>query len=157
MTKLRVLVRSDRLLTVTLIGSDLNLKHQTVHDILTEELGMRTPGCCITTTLHVTLTFPWTKFWPESVFQWLRSPHTRLSRVRVTSSFSRNSNSTLKIVILELQTTYKRSWQTSTTTGCGNNFSGGVWLPKGTTLKGMMLIFNSVVNQKFYSTSRINF
>jgi hypothetical protein len=35
--------------------------------------------------------------------------------------------------------------------------SGCVWLPKGTTLKGMMLIFCSVVNKKFYSTSHITF
>jgi hypothetical protein len=45
----------------------------------------------------------------------------------------------------------------STAAGSGNNFSGGVWLPKGTTLKGMMLIFISVVNKKFYSTSCIPF
>jgi hypothetical protein len=38
-----------------------------------------------------------------------------------------------------------------------DNVSGGVWFPKGTTLKSMMLIFNSVVNRKFYSTSRITF
>jgi hypothetical protein len=68
---------------------------------------------------------------------------------------------------LELWTTSKRLWQTSwghfhmktssTATGSGNNFSDGVWLPKGTTLKGAMLIFCSVVNKKFYSTSRITF
>jgi hypothetical protein len=32
-----------------------------------------------------------------------------------------------------------------------------VWLPKGTTWKGMMLIFSSVVNKKCYSTSHITF
>jgi hypothetical protein len=32
------------------------------------------------------------------------------------------------------------------------NVSGSVWLPKGTTLMGMMLIFSSVVNNKLYST-----
>jgi hypothetical protein len=32
-----------------------------------------------------------------------------------------------------------------------------VWLPKGTTLKGTMLIFSSVVNKKFSITSRITF
>jgi hypothetical protein len=53
--KLRAFVRSDRHLTVTMIGSELNLNHQTVHDILTEELGMRTLGCCITIMLPVTL------------------------------------------------------------------------------------------------------
>jgi hypothetical protein len=45
----------------------------------------------------------------------------------------------------------------STATGSGNNFSGGVWLPKETTLKGKMLIFGSVVNKKIYSISRITF
>ena len=34
-TKVRDLVRSDRRLTVRMIGSELNLNHQTVHDILT--------------------------------------------------------------------------------------------------------------------------
>ena len=40
-TKVRALVRSDRRLMVRIIGSKLNLNHQTVHDILTEELGMQ--------------------------------------------------------------------------------------------------------------------
>jgi hypothetical protein len=44
-----------------------------------------------------------------------------------------------------------------TATRSGNNVSGSVYLPKGTTLKWMMLIFNSVVNKKYYSTSRITF
>ena len=39
-TKVRVLVRSDRPLTVRMSGSELKLHHQIVH-ILTEELGMR--------------------------------------------------------------------------------------------------------------------
>jgi hypothetical protein len=71
-------VRSDRRLTVITIGSELNLIHQTVHDILTEELGMRTLRCCITTTLPVTLPSPWTNCLPKSVFQWFRIHHTRL-------------------------------------------------------------------------------
>ena len=40
-TKVRAIVRSDRRLTVRMIGSELNLNHQTVHDILTEELVMQ--------------------------------------------------------------------------------------------------------------------
>ena len=40
-TKVRAVVRSDRRLTVRMIGSELNLNHQTVHDMLTEELGMQ--------------------------------------------------------------------------------------------------------------------
>jgi len=40
-TKVRALVRSDRHLTVRMISSELNLNHQTEHDILTEELGMQ--------------------------------------------------------------------------------------------------------------------
>jgi hypothetical protein len=39
--KVRALVRSDRRLTVRIIGSELNLNHQTVHSILTEEFGMQ--------------------------------------------------------------------------------------------------------------------
>jgi hypothetical protein len=81
----------------------------------------------------------------------------------VTSSFSPSSNSIWKVVILDLWTTSKRSWQTSwrhfqlntcsTATGSGSNISGDVWLPKGTTL----LICSSVVNKTFYSTSLITF
>ena len=41
MTKVRDLVRSDRLLTVRIISSVLNLNRQTVHEILTLELGMK--------------------------------------------------------------------------------------------------------------------
>jgi hypothetical protein len=40
-TKMRTLVRSYRRLTVIMNGSEVNLNHQTFHDILTEELGMR--------------------------------------------------------------------------------------------------------------------
>ena len=36
-----------------------------------------------------------------------------------------------------------------------SNVSGDVWLPKGTSLKGIMFICRSVVNKKFYSTSLI--
>ena len=32
----------------------------------------------------------------------------------------------------------------STATGSGSNVSGGVWLPEGTTLKGIMLIYTRV-------------
>ena len=42
MTKVKALVRSNRRLTVRMVGCELNLNHQTVHDILAEELGMRT-------------------------------------------------------------------------------------------------------------------
>ena len=40
-TKVRAVLRSDRCLTIRMISSELNLNHQTVHDILTEELGMQ--------------------------------------------------------------------------------------------------------------------
>ena len=153
-TKVRDFVRSDRRLTVRMINSVLNLNRQTVHDsekgFIVSGQRLRTLGCCITTMIPVTLPSPWTNFWPK-VFQWFRSHHTRLIWVRVTSSFSQNSNSTSRVVILELWTTSKRSWQTSwghfymktssTATGSGSNVSGGVWLPKWTTLKVMMLIY----------------
>ena len=41
----------------------------------------------------------------------------------------------------------------STATGSGSNVSSGVWLPKGSTLKGIMLIYSSVFNKKNYITS----
>ena len=44
----------------------------------------------------------------------------------------------------------------STATGSGSNVSGGVWLPKGTTLNGIMLMCSSV-NKKCYSTNLITF
>ena len=40
-TKMGAFVRYDRRLTVRMISSELNLNHQTVHDIFTEEMGMR--------------------------------------------------------------------------------------------------------------------
>ena len=41
LTEVRTLVKSDRRLTVRMICGELNLFHQTVHDILTEESGMQ--------------------------------------------------------------------------------------------------------------------
>lgn len=39
--RIRLLVRSDRRLTVRLIADNLNLNHTTVHQVLTNELGMK--------------------------------------------------------------------------------------------------------------------
>ena len=107
---------------------------------------LRALGCCHTTTLPVTLPSPWTKFWPKMVFQWFRSPHTRLIWVRVTSCFSVNSNSTSQFVILELWTTSERSWQTSwwhfhmktsvTATGSGSNVSRRCGSSQGKCFEG---------------------
>jgi len=117
---------------------------------------LRTLGCCIKN-FPLTLPFPWRNIWPKRIFQWLRSPRTRLIWVRVTSSSSRNSNSISKVVILELWTTCKRSCHTnwghfhmknsSAATGSGSNFSGVMRLPKGTALKGIMLNCGSLVNK----------
>jgi predicted regulator of amino acid metabolism with ACT domain len=52
-TNMRTLLKSDQCLTVRMISSALNLNHQTVYDILTEVMGMRTLGCCMTTTFPV--------------------------------------------------------------------------------------------------------
>ena len=41
LTEVRTLVKSDQRLTVRMICGELNLFHQTVHDILTEESGMQ--------------------------------------------------------------------------------------------------------------------
>jgi hypothetical protein len=57
-SNVRAVASFDRHLTVTMIGSELNLDHQTVHDTLTEELGMRTLGCCIMAMVPVTLPSP---------------------------------------------------------------------------------------------------
>ena len=38
--EVRALVRSDQCLTVRMISRELNLNHQTIHDILIEELGI---------------------------------------------------------------------------------------------------------------------
>ena len=40
-TEVRALMMSDRRLTVRMIGCELNLNHQTIHDIMTRELGMQ--------------------------------------------------------------------------------------------------------------------
>jgi hypothetical protein len=45
----------------------------------------------------------------------------------------------------------------SSTATLNGNISSCVWLPKGTALKWMMLIFSSVVNKKIYSISHITF
>ena len=41
------LVRSDRRLTLRMIASELNLNHTTVHQILTEELAMKSCVRCL--------------------------------------------------------------------------------------------------------------
>ena len=38
MSKVKTLIRSDRRLTVRMIGSELHLNHQTIHNILTQNL-----------------------------------------------------------------------------------------------------------------------
>jgi len=43
-TKLKAFVRSNQRFRFRMISSELNLNQQTVHDILTEELGMRKAG-----------------------------------------------------------------------------------------------------------------
>jgi hypothetical protein len=52
-TKEMVAVRSDGHLTVRMIGSDLHLNQEDVDDILTDELGIWTLGCGVTTTFTV--------------------------------------------------------------------------------------------------------
>jgi hypothetical protein len=41
----------------------------------------------------------------------------------------------------------------STATGNGSKVCGGVWLPKGTTLNGIMLCVVQLLKTNFYSTS----
>jgi hypothetical protein len=59
-TNMRALVKFDRHFTVRMVGSAFNLNKQAVHDILTEQLGIRTVGCCMSTSPPVTLPAPWT-------------------------------------------------------------------------------------------------
>jgi hypothetical protein len=59
-TNVRAVVKFDRHFTVRVVGSELNLNKQTVHDILTEQLGMRIVWCCMSTSPPVTLPSSWT-------------------------------------------------------------------------------------------------
>jgi hypothetical protein len=149
--KVRDLIRSDWRVTVRMIRSLNDLEK----GFVVSSQSLRTLGCCITIMLSVTLPSLWKTIWPKKVFQWFHSHHTRLIWVHVTSSSSQDSNSTSKVVILKLWTTSMKT--SNTATGSGSNVSSGVWLPKGTNLKWMMLIFSSYVNKKNYSTSRITF
>jgi len=155
-TKVRDLVRSDRSLTVRMISSVTEFESPNSPRNFHLRTGHAKKFCgnldaasrqCSLSRCHLRERI----FGQKKVFQWFRGHHTRLVWVRVTSSFSQNSNSTTEVVILELWTTSKRSWQTSwghfhmktssTATGSWSNVSGGVWLPKGTTLKGISLIY----------------
>ena len=83
------------------------------------------------------------EFLAENVFQWLRSHQLAWSESVCLLLFPKLKFQ-LEGRILELWTTSKWSWQSSwghfymktssTATGSGSNVSGGVWLPKGTTL-----------------------
>ena len=150
-TKVRDHVRSGRRLTVRMINSVLNLNRQTVHEILTFELGMQKICAKLVPKILTNEQKENRRNVCLDLLERIENDKTRLIWVRVTSSFSQNSNSTSKVIILELWTTSKRSWQTSwghfyiktssTATRRGKNVSGGVRLPKGTTLKGIMLIY----------------
>jgi hypothetical protein len=49
---------------IRIIGSELNLNHQTVHDILTEEFVMRALRLCVT--FPLTLPSTWSRFWTKA-------------------------------------------------------------------------------------------
>jgi len=101
-TKGWALVRSDRRMTIRMIGTIVRSLKDSEKKLIVSGQRLRTLGCCITTTLPVTLPFLWMNILPKRVFQWFISHHNRLIWVRVASSFSRNSNSISKVVILEL-------------------------------------------------------
>ena len=87
----------------------------------------------------------------KKVFQWFRSHHTRLIWVRVTSSFSQNSNSTSKVIIWNCGQHPKgrdrpaedtSTWRLpALLPGVGATSPAVCGFPKGTTLKGIMLIY----------------
>ena len=119
---------------------------------------LRTLGCCITTMLPVTLPSPWTNVWTKRVFQWFRSPHTHLIlspcdfflfpkfKFHFKSHHFGTVDNIQKVVTNQLRVLSHEDF--STATGSGSNICGGVWFPKGITLKGIMLICSSVVNKK---------
>jgi len=86
-TKVRALVRTDQRLTVRMIGIIMRSLNNSGKGFIVSGQRLQTHGCCITTTLPVTLPSSWTNFWPKRVFQWFRSPHTRLIWVHVTFLF----------------------------------------------------------------------
>ena len=70
----------------------------------------------------------------------------------LTVSFIHRRRNSYNVLTFDsvLITEFNASCRTSSTaTGSGSNVSGGVWLPKGTTLKGITLICSSVVNKQF--------
>ena len=113
-TKVRDPVRSDRSWTVRMIVTIMRSLNNSEQGFILSGQRLRTLGYCITTSLPVTLPLPLTNlFFTKKGIPVVKQPHTCLIWVRVTYSFSRDSNSTSKVVILELWTTTKRSWQTS--------------------------------------------
>ena len=115
----------------------------------------------------ITMPSPWTNFWPEKVFQWFRSPpfSPDLSpcdlflfpklKFHLKGRHFGTVDNIQKVVQTSLGHFHMKT--SSTPTGWESNVSGGVWLPKGTTLKGIIFICSSVVNKKFYSTSLVTF
>jgi len=77
-TKVRDLVRSDRHLTVRMTSSALSLNRQTVHEILTFELGMRKICVMVVPKILTNEQKENRIFGPKKVFQWFRRHHTRL-------------------------------------------------------------------------------
>jgi len=149
--KVKDLVTSDRCLTVRMISSVLYLNRQTAHKILTFELGMRTLGCYITTLLPVTLPSSWTNFWPKKgisvVPQPPYSPYLSPWDFFLFPKLKFHLKGRHFETVDDIQKSWQTSWwhfymkTSSTATDSGCNVSGSVWLPKGTALKGIMLIY----------------
>jgi hypothetical protein len=158
-TKVRALVRSDRRLTVRMIGTVMRSLNDSGKGFIVSGQNCRHLDAAsqqrFLSNCHLR----------ERIFDQKGYSSGSTARILAWSesmwhSFSQNSNSTSKVVILELWTTSKRSWQSSwghfhmktssTATGSGSSVSCGVWLPKG-----IMLICCSIVNKKFYSISLI--
>jgi hypothetical protein len=76
-----------------MISSELNLNHRTIYDILTKELDMQTLGCCMTTTLPINTAISMEEVLTKKGIPVVPMPPYPYW-VRVTCSFSQNSNST---------------------------------------------------------------
>jgi hypothetical protein len=155
------------MIDITMIGSELHLNHQTIHNILTEELGNTHTWmlhhdyapCHTAISVNNVLTKKGTPVVPISPHSPDLSPCDLFLfpklKFHLKGSRFGSANNILKVMANQLRALPNEDFQ-----HCCRRWeqlSGGVWLPNGTTLKGMMLVFGSVVNKKFYSTSHITF
>jgi hypothetical protein len=61
-----------------MISSVLNLNRQTIHELLTFELGMQKICAKLVPKILTKEQKELTNFWPKKIFEWFRSHHTHL-------------------------------------------------------------------------------